>query len=82
MENFLAEVLGNRILITVDDGSDFIFSTEGDVEAITDRNCIIGNNSFHLQFDNCCKCTKEDGMWIVKTTKDVTLYISLLDKIR
>lgn len=82
MEKFMADVLGKRLLITVDGGSDFLLSVEGNVEMITDRNCFIGDDSFHMELGDLNKFTKENNMWIVNISREITLYVTPLDKIR
>lgn len=84
MQEFLNEVMGKKILITMGEGEieDFSLSVVGNIVSITNDGFIIGDNFFSLQIGKMCEITKEDDIWIIKTSKKNVILISILDKIR
>lgn len=82
MEEFLADVLGKDIVITINMSDDFCLTCVTKIATITDKLYIVGEDHFSMNLSESCNFTRTDDSWVVKTPKNLMLLISKLDKIR
>lgn len=82
MEEFLADILGQDLVITINMSDDFCLTCYAHISIVTDKAFILGENHFSMSLSESCTFTKADDTWVVKTPKKIELLISKLDKIR
>ncbi len=81
MEDFINEINGKRLLVTVEAG-DITISTEATIDNVTGDYFFIGKDSFLLSIPKSSTITRDEDQWLVKIDEKHIIFVSQLDKIR